>query len=301
MKAAVKTATRFEFGRHETFAIRHGWLGKGLSHLETTGAFDPNTETADRLGLGSRMVRSLGYWLEASALATAHVEGRSRRLDISDVGRIVEKRDSFFEYPVTWWFVHLAIASRDGTVMSWFFNDYLERSFERAACVEAFLRHAKQHASKAPILQTAQRDVACVLASYSTDSTERQDPEDGAACPLTELRLVAYHRDTRRFEKVRPLDPVPVEVFLAASARCARSAGDETLSVSDLVARRHGPGRLLGLSADMIDKAAENAARVHARNGVAYNLLGAERRLRVPDHPDAWWLAQHYDRIEAGA
>ena len=51
----------------------------------------------------------------------------------------------------------------------------------------------------------------------------------------------------------------------------------------------------------MIDKAAEDAARVHARNGVTYPLIGAERRLRVPDRPDAWWIAQHYDRIAAGA
>jgi hypothetical protein len=51
----------------------------------------------------------------------------------------------------------------------------------------------------------------------------------------------------------------------------------------------------------MIDRAADEAARLHARSGVTYALLGTERRLRVPDQPDAWWLARHYDRIEAGA
>ena len=30
--AAVKKA-RFEFGRHETFAVRHGWLGKGMAQI----------------------------------------------------------------------------------------------------------------------------------------------------------------------------------------------------------------------------------------------------------------------------
>jgi hypothetical protein len=291
---------RFEYGRHETFAIRQGWLGKGLSQLEATGSFEADTATADRLGLGSRMVKSLAYWLEASALATARVERRSRKLATSEVGRVIRARDAHFEYAATWWFVHLAVASRDGSVMAWFFNDYVERSFERAGCVEAYLRQARQY-TKAPTQQTAQRDVACVLASYSKDPTEPQDPEDATTCPLVDLGLVTYHRDTRRFEKVRPLDPVPPEVFLAAAARCGRSTGDETLAVSDLATRRHGPGRLLGLSPDMIDRAADEAARLYAKNGVTYVLLGTERRLRVPDQLDAWWLAQHFDRIEASA
>jgi hypothetical protein len=299
MKKTASSASRFEFGRHETFTIRQGWLVKGLSQLEATGSFETDTDTADRLGLGSRMVKSLAYWLEASALAAVRMEGRSRRLGSSEIAAVIQGRDTFFEYPATWWFVHLAIASRDGSVMAWFFNDYVERSFERAACVEAFLRHAKQNASKAPTLQTAQRDVACVLASYARDPSEAQDPEDGASCPLADLGLVTFHRDTRRFEKVRPLDPIPPEVFLAAAARCGRAKGEETLSVADLSSRRHGPGRLLGLSPDMIDRAAEESASLRARHGVTYSLLGAERRLRVPDRPDAWWLAQHYDRIEA--
>ena len=46
------------------------------------------------------------------------------------------------------------------------------------------------------------------------------------------------------FEKVRPLDRIPHEVFLAAAARAGQETGDETLAVSDLVSRRHGPGRL---------------------------------------------------------
>jgi hypothetical protein len=47
------------------------------------------------------------------------------------MGHPVERRDAYLEYPATWWFVHLALASRTGSVFSWFFNDYVERNFER--------------------------------------------------------------------------------------------------------------------------------------------------------------------------
>jgi hypothetical protein len=296
--SAPAPAKRFEYGRHETFTIRHGWLGKGLSRLNAEHGFDADTRTADALGLGSRMVKSLAYWLEATALATAKVEDRSRSLILSEIGQLIERRDTFLEYPATWWFVHMALASRDGTVFSWFFNDYAERNFERVACVDAFLHHVKIHATKSPTSTTAQRDVACLLASYSSDPSEPDDPEDGAVCPLKELRLVVYHRDTRRFEKVRPLDRIPVEVFVAATTQAGRETHEETLSVNELMSRRHGPGRMLGMTGEMIDAAATEAALLYAKQGVTYNLLGAERRLQIPNKPAHYWLARHYDRIE---
>lgn len=297
MKAReASTLQRFEFGRHETFTIRSGWLGKGLRCLLSEDAFGVDTVTADRLGLGSRMVRSLAYWLEAAGLADAVMAGRSRRLVTSELGRNVEKDDPYFEYAGTWWFVHLAIASRHGTSYAWFFNDYIERSFERSSCVEAFLRHLKQHAARTPTVQTAQRDIANVLATYAHDPSVAPDPEDGTTCPLIELRLLAYHRDTRRFEKVRPVDPVPIEAFLSAASLCGK--GDETVSIADLASRRNGPGRLLNLSPEMIDVAAQESSRLYAKQGVTYSLLGAERRLRVPERPAAWWLERHYRRVE---
>jgi hypothetical protein len=295
------SAPRFEYGRHETFTIRHGWLGKGLARLDSPEGFHGDTRTADALGLGSRMVKSLSYWLEATALAENIGDGRVRHLAVSEIGKLIEARDPYFEYPATWWFVHLALAGRDGSVFSWFFNDYAERNFERTDCVDAFLRHAKQHTAKAPTLQTAQRDVACVLASYAIDPSEPQDPEDGAVCPLGELRLVVHHRDTRRFEKVRPLDRIPLEVFLAAAARVGQDTGEETLSAAELLSRRNGPGRLLGMTGDMVDAAATESARALAKDGVTYSLIGAERRLRVPPHNGAHWLASHYARIGVGA
>jgi hypothetical protein len=296
MNLAPKLA-KMEFGRHETFTIRHGWLGKGLERLGSDSGFNTETTVADRLGLGARMVRSLAYWLEASCLAEADREGRSRRLQISDVGRAVEASDAYFEHAGTWAFMHLAIASREGSATAWFFNDFLDRSFERAACVEALLRYAKQHASKMPTLNTAQRDIANVLASYVYDPTEPIDPEDAAVCPLTELRLVTYHRDTRKFEKVRPSDPVPIEAVLAAASLCGK--GEETISVAELASRRNGPGRLFNLGPEAIDRAAQEGARTYRKDGISYDLFGTERRLRAPDKPAAWWLKRLYARLEA--
>ena len=60
--------TRFSYGGHVTFPVRYGWLPKGLSRMQRDGAFHPNTEVGDDLGLGSKMVESLGFWAQGDRL-----------------------------------------------------------------------------------------------------------------------------------------------------------------------------------------------------------------------------------------
>ena len=82
--------TRFEFGRHETFPVRHGWLAKGLGRVRETGRYDGDLETADALGLGSRMAKSLAFWLEASGLAGIESNVTNRNRETPPKGAEVE-------------------------------------------------------------------------------------------------------------------------------------------------------------------------------------------------------------------
>jgi hypothetical protein len=300
--AKASSLQRFEYGRHETFAIRHGWLSKGLSRIrENADGFHANLETADTLGLGSKMVKSLSYWLEASGVASVPSQARSRQLSVSPMGDVIAERDPYFEFPASWWFVHIALASREGSVFGWFFNDFQQRSFDRLDCVDAYQRHLRDRAVKPPSVEMIQRDVSCLLASYADEPGKMQDPEDGTICPLTDLGLVAYHRDTRRFERVMPYDGISAELLLASASRLGQSAGLEAVSVGELATWRHGPGRILHMQPDAIDAAAVDAARTYARCGVTFDRLGAERRLRAAHKPPEFWLARHYDRIGASA
>jgi hypothetical protein len=298
--------SRFEYGRHETFAVRHGWLGKGLSRMESSpNGFQADEAAIEDLGLGSRMVKSLRYWLEASGIGeiqTVEGEGRLKELHTSDLGQVIHQRDPFMEYPATWWFVHLNLVRRDRSVWGWFFNDFKERMFDRPGCVDAYMRHLVLNAANEPSLSAGQRDVACLLSAYGMASaSEGRDPEDGTVSPLRDLGLVLRHEDTGRFEKTRPLDEVPVEVFLACASAQARSLDQETLSTSDLLGRRSGPGTVLGLTGNAIEELASRSARDFRALGVTFNLLGAERRLQTPIiHGSHFWLDRHFQRVGDG-
>ncbi|NJL07064.1 MAG: DUF4007 family protein [Methylacidiphilales bacterium] len=305
MKAATAAneRRRFEYGRHETFAVRHGWLGKGIAYIQDEApAFADDDAAILDLGLGSRMVKSLRYWMEASGLAAQEDSGRgerrSRRLRPNRLAEIIRQRDPHLEYPATWWFVHLHLARRSRSVWGWFFSEYRERNFDRATCVDAYRRHLHLHAVNEPSLSVAQRDIACLLAAYASPAAvEPQDPEDGTSSPLRDLGLVVRHADTGRFERIRPLDDVPVEAFLACAASAAADAGQESMSVTEMIGRGGGPGTVYGLDAESIEDLAMRAARDFGARGVALDLLGAERRLRVPTGDMADWLEQHFTRI----
>lgn len=302
----AQASKKFLYGRHETFPVRYGWLSKGLQHLRETGWFRAETEVADRLGLGSKMTKSLQFWLEATGLAEPKRgdssfphKGRGKKLywAITPFGSEVARLDPHFEYPATWWFLHMSLARRTASVWGWFFNEFHERRFDRRTCVDAFLKYASDNASKQPSLAVAQRDVACLIQAYASPRGSVPDPEDATACPLRELELVVWHRDTERYEKSRPLDAVPSEVFLSSASAMSER---ERVSLADLMSRPHGPARILGLGRGQIEEMAENSCDVY--NGeVQLDLIGSERGIVLPSLKPETWLARHFERIQGGA
>src|SRR4051794_36986742 len=97
---------RFQFGGHATFPVRYGWLPKGLEQLLSSEGFTANTGTADELGIGSKMIESLAYWLNVTGLAAPGPDG----LQASPLSQLIHKCDPYFERPGTWWFLHLMLA-----------------------------------------------------------------------------------------------------------------------------------------------------------------------------------------------
>lgn len=307
MIASDAARARFEYGRHETFPVRHGWLTKGLRRIAEAGFYRGDVETADALGLGTRMAKSLQFWLEATGLAKSAFQsntnwpgsGRKRKeWCITEFGQTVLDRDPFLELPATWYFLHLMLAQRARSVWGWFFNDYPERYFTREACIQAFRSHAGHQASNVPSLAMAQREIGVLLQAYSVrQRVISEDPENATVCPLRDLRLVVRHSDIDRFERTQPIDAVPVEAFLACVGMLGKRSGSDSATFTALVRSRFGPRRIMGLGVDQVESAAEQAVELYGGDGVRVTILGSERHLELPDTPPNEWLKAHYRRI----
>ncbi|MUT24284.1 DUF4007 family protein [Mesorhizobium japonicum] len=290
-----QAAIRFQFGGHATFPVRYGWLPKGLEQLVNQGGFTANTETADELGLGSKMVESLAYWLNVTGLAAAGIQGVAP----SPLADLIHEHDPYFELPGTWWFLHLLLARRDGSVWSWFFNDYADRIFDRLICADAFLQFARSKAIRPPSPAMAQRDVACLLSAYaSRPGVDLVDPDDIGACPFRELGLLVRHEAVNRFERSRRPHGVPNEVFLACAALLARETGKQALSLRELATLRGGPGRVLCMGLEAIETQVGKIGGKRWQEGIQVQTLNGERHLFVPSRAPQDWLVALYARVE---
>src|SRR6185312_14918157 len=103
------------FTGHQTFALRSGWLKKGLDALQNPAIGGANLfnneEALVHLGVGKNMVQSIRYWLSATRMAEEK-ETKGRDLQPSELGYQllgsleVEGWDPFLEDETTLWLLH---------------------------------------------------------------------------------------------------------------------------------------------------------------------------------------------------
>ncbi|SHM73194.1 DUF4007 family protein [Roseibium suaedae] len=295
---------RFEFGKHATFHLREGWLSKGMRDADKTAGFVADLDTADRLGLGSRMVKSLAFWLEATGVTRAVEVGKSKKKVMlpSAFGRALIELDPYLEFSASLWMAHVNLANRTGTVWNWFFNDFSMRSFDREACSGAFVRHIRERAKNPATLNTTQREINCLLALYARPAAaEAADPEDATVSPFRSLGVLMRNFETGTYERTRPLDKIPVEAFLAAVSAMCGEGGVGTIRLSELVGGRNAPGRLMNLDGDAVNELVERAVSDYAEDGVEIALLGSDRVITTPVLPPERWLKKYFQKAASSA
>ena len=129
-----------KLGGHETFYPRPGWLTKGLLHLRDggTGVFS-TPETADQLGVGRNMAKSIGWWLDATGLATR--SSRNSPLELSLFGTVLAEHDPYMVRLGTWWLVHAsAMTCGAETSLRWFFSPRRPERCDRTVLAETLTR-----------------------------------------------------------------------------------------------------------------------------------------------------------------
>ena len=294
------------FGGHQTFAIRDGWLFKGLRLVieDPTRLGDP--DLADWLGVGRNMAKAIHHWLMATGLAQKDVtQGRRTRiLRLTDLGNLVWKRDRYFLLPGTWWAIHVRLINCPAHAYSWnwFFNHFSSTRFERPVCVEALRRHLASTGSRMPAQRTLERDVGCLLSSYAVSVPNRPgDPEDAMDCPLSELALLVHSRQTGFYHLNRGPKPIPFEIFGYAFAsgqefgRGASSAMPLDRSLRELTHGLNAPGRLFCMTAEALY---EQIAHYESEGLVRLDGNAGERILRMDPHPGLEWMEAYYDSAD---
>lgn len=188
-----------KFRAHDTFAIRKGWLNKGLRNIEKAPDvfISKDNNPMDVLGIGANMVKSLRYWLQATGLTVEPNSGK-RTQSLTSIGEIIYNNDPYFEETGSLWLVHYGLATNIEEATSWylFFNEFQMQEFSEDDFYKSLRKYiTMQEDQTMPSARAISDDFKCIVNTYyagKRNAGDEIDPENNIECPLTELGLVSY-------------------------------------------------------------------------------------------------------------
>jgi hypothetical protein len=296
------------FGGHETFAIREGWLHKGLKMLTENPEQLVDENAADFLGVGRNMAKSISHWLLATGLAkSTHNSRVAKKADVAttEFGDLVWKHDPFFTSPGTWWALHVNLVNAPDHALTWnwFFNNFHFDRFDRSVCLEGLKRYLDLTKQRIPNQRTLERDVACLLATYArVIPSPDDDPEEGNECPLRELGLLSFFKSSGYYQVHQGRKEIPAELIGYALAKsfsdAAEGVGTTDIALLDAAHVPGGPGRALLLTTESLFEVAVQAESTSDDGGIEIVGLAGSRALRVTRRPSLGWLRLYYRNVD---
>ncbi len=248
------------FAGHGTFAVRSGWLKKGLDAIAqdspgAEGSVFSRPEALSLLGVGKNMVGAIRFWLLATRMVRE--ENRGRSLSATDLGHKLfgdSGWDPFLEDDATLWLLHWQLAGPRSTCFTWAyaFNCWRDWEFSRPVLADAVLG-ATHSLAKPPGLETVDRDVGCLLQTYSLDERSALN-EDALDCPLRSLGLLRPSGQGRfRFLiGAKPSLSPALFLFAVSSFWAWKHAEARTLPVWELCYAEGSPGLVFKLDENSV-------------------------------------------------
>lgn len=181
---------------NESFNFREGWLRKGMKCVNDDELFFSSSDVMEQLGVGSKMVKSIKFWLLATNICEEKYinSGKNRALFLTeDLGKVIDKYDKYFDDVFTYFILHYHIVSNDKNCMVWniFFNEFSGIEFSKEdminACSELLNKKIDEGVSFSTSLLSD--DCSSVLRMY-LPADYSEDPEENLQCPLNMLGLL---------------------------------------------------------------------------------------------------------------
>ena len=240
------------FAGHQTFAMRAGWLKKGLDALRGDPQIFARDEALVVLGVGKNMVSAIRYWLLATDLARA----QRHDLTATALGEQLfsdEGFDPYLEDPATLWVLHWHLCGPGSSSFTsvYAFNFLREWEWTREKLVEE-LEGAAARAGRAPSPETLGRDADVFLNTYAPAPRAGGNTEDGLDCPLRELGLIAPTFEQHYRFSIGPKPSLPPAVFAYALLKFWnwKATNSATISAREIAGAPGSPGLIFKLDED---------------------------------------------------
>lgn len=253
--------TKVRLKGNESFNIREGWLRKGMRCVRECPTLFSRDDAMEILGVGSKMVKSIRYWLRASGLTEERAPvGRAREQVLTgNFGEVVDQYDKYFDDVFTLFLLHYNIVKdSEGLCVVWniFFNNYDGQDFTKENMIEKCKDELNKRLTEGVTFSESllADDCASILRMYSaTDVAE--DPEESLSCPMTELGLIRKSVNKKgTYVKTSPtrelLDKMAVLYVIVDNIE----KGKDSVSVDSLINDANNIGKVFNLDRVLVNE-----------------------------------------------
>ena len=289
------------FGRHESFALRYGWLTKGFQAFEQNQNIFNSPDSIVTLGVGKNMVKSIRHWLRAARL----IEISSNNTGTTPLGREIFCKDGwdpYLEDEATIWLIHWLMATnpQHATAWYWFFNRFHKPEFTSKEVASTLIGFASERITSKTSITTLKHDAAVLLRMYvQKNNNQKITMEEALDSPLSLLNLITYSSSTRAYQsRLIRREGLPLGILGFAITELLNESKQTEIPIEDLMYSKDGnvaPGLIFRLSETALLTKLEQL--IHYIPGI-YEIretAGIHQMYKLENIAAQEYLAKHYE------
>ncbi|MBU9728861.1 DUF4007 family protein [Diplocloster modestus] len=238
-----------------SFNFREGWLRKGMRCIAQDPMLFTRDNVMEQLGVGSKMVSSIRFWLKACGLCEEKYINNSRARELyltENFGEIVFQYDPYFDDIFTLFILHYHIVSNQALCIVWniFFNEFSGIDFTKEDLVSmcSNLLQKKMEEGATFSEESLKSDCDYILKMYLSP-TKIDDPEENLHCPLTVLGLIDKSpSDNKAYIKTSPVTDLLDKLAVLYVISMNIPEGRNSVSIRDLENAPNNIGHVFNLN-----------------------------------------------------
>lgn len=229
--------------RHESFPIREGWLEKGINIIKENPSCFLKNHGPSNFGLGTNMVKSLKYWLEACQIVEFN-----NVASLTEFGELLYEYDRYLDNIFSWWLIHYFLSTNYDLAIV--INEFFNMDYNKTE-KETFFNYLKEKLSKEYNLgadSSLEGDISVLFRSYYSDGEE--NPEINLNCPLAKLKLINYQdkKYVKLSPKISELNYLIIFYSLYELAQPDFDRNKTDFNLEDLIKRSNSPLKIFNIS-----------------------------------------------------
>ena len=253
--------TKVKLKGNESFNIREGWLRKGMRCIQEYPTLFSRDDAMEILGVGSKMVKSIRYWLRTTGLTEENAPvGRAREQRLTEkFGEVVNQNDPYFDDVFTLFLLHYNIVKdAEGLSIVWniFFNNYDGQDFTKENMIEKCKEELNKRLAEGVTFSDSLfvDDCASILRMYNaTDAVE--DPDESLGCPMVELGLIRKSANKKgTYVKTPPARELLDKLAVLYVILDNMGEGKESVSIESLINDPNNIGKVFNLDRVLVNE-----------------------------------------------